>query len=57
MPYVLGAGGLVGVGLVAVRWSRRSAETIDREPAQSRSAELTDAAIEARLDDELSDLD
>ena len=57
VPYVLGAGGLVGVGLVAVRWSRRSGANHDLEPAESRTPEPTDADIEARLDDELSDLD
>jgi cytochrome c-type biogenesis protein CcmF len=53
LPYVLGAGGAVAIGIVAVRWSRRpaapSVETSRPEPA--------DPALEARLDDELRNLD
>ena len=43
VPYVLGAGGLVGVGLVAVRWSRRSGANHDRNPPSRRTPNPTDA--------------
>src|SRR5262245_15231381 len=51
-PYLVGAGSAVGVGLVAVRLSRRRQESADT--ADEREA---DAALEQRLDDELRDLD
>ena len=53
LPLVLGFTVLGGVGVVAVRWSRRA--------AQSRAATASDAPaderLEARLDDELRNLD
>jgi cytochrome c-type biogenesis protein CcmH/NrfF len=51
-PYLIGAGGLVIAGSVAIRWSRK--------PAAAPSADVVaraDPALEARLDDELSELD
>jgi cytochrome c-type biogenesis protein CcmF len=51
-PYLIGAGGLVIAGSVAIRWSRK--------PAEVPSADVVakaDPALEARLDDELSELD
>jgi len=50
VPYLVGVGGAVAVGLVAVRWSRRPAAL---EPA----AEPRDQELEERLDDELRNLD
>jgi cytochrome c-type biogenesis protein CcmF len=50
-PYLLGFAGALGVAVVAVRWSRRSQEA--PEPA----APERDPELEARLDDELRDLD
>jgi cytochrome c-type biogenesis protein CcmF len=51
LPYVLGAGGLVIVGLGLSRWSRRPDR---RDPPALPSA---DAQMEARLDDELRNLE
>jgi cytochrome c-type biogenesis protein CcmF len=51
-PYLLGAAGVTSVGFVAVRWSRHAAQ--NRENAQ---AQPEDAAMNARLDDELRNLD
>ena len=53
LPYLVGAGCLVGVGFVAVRWSRR--DVPEDEAASLPEAE--DADLDARLDDELRDLD
>jgi cytochrome c-type biogenesis protein CcmH/NrfF len=55
-PYLLGAGGLVLVGTVAVKWSRRKPGA-DSPDAAAAPASAEDAALEARLDDELRDLD
>ena len=53
-PYLVGLGCLVGVGGVAVRWSRRgTAAAIEAAPAP----ETIDAELDARLDDELRNLD
>jgi cytochrome c-type biogenesis protein CcmF len=52
VPYAVGMSGLLLAGLVAVRWSRRSAHTT---PAAEPRGE--DAALSSRLDDELRDLD
>ena len=50
LPYLLGAGGAVGIGMMAARWSRHGApEATELTP--------TDPEIEERLDDELSNLD
>jgi hypothetical protein len=48
---MVGAGGLVTIGLFARRWSRPSVFT----PATADGA--MDAELNARLDDELRDLD
>ena len=53
-PYAVGATFLVGIGFVAVRWSRR--DPSERAEAGS-SPEVADAELNARLDDELRDLD
>ena len=53
-PYLVGLGCLVGVGGVAVRWSRRgTVAAIEAAPAP----ETIDAELDARLDDELRNLD
>ena len=52
-PYVLGTSFLVGLGVVVVRRSRHNAESLT--PASEFQA--TDATLEARLDDELRNLD
>jgi len=54
LPYMVGLGGLAVVGLVARRWSRQHAEP---EAAPAASGSGKDAALSARLDDELRDLD
>ena len=53
VPYAAGLGGFAALGLVAVRWSRRRTGEAAGEP-RPRPA---NAAIEARLDEELRDLD
>jgi len=51
LPYLLGVTGVVGVGFVATKWSKRSR---DAEPGDTAPA---DAAMNERLDDELRNLD
>jgi cytochrome c-type biogenesis protein CcmH/NrfF len=58
VPYVLGLSGLLMVGLVAMRWSRRgSADGPAPEDTAARQADPVDETLQARLDDELRDLD
>jgi cytochrome c-type biogenesis protein CcmH/NrfF len=52
LPYVLGGSGALAVMIVAVRWSRR--ETSDEHGAPALKP---DDRLQARLDDELRDLD
>jgi cytochrome c-type biogenesis protein CcmF len=54
-PMFVGGVCLVGVGFVAVRWSRRDPEL--RVPMASPPADDQDQELEARLDDELRNLD
>jgi cytochrome c-type biogenesis protein CcmF len=54
LPYALGAGGFLIVGFAAIRWSRRPATTA---PSSAEPPKDLDAELEARLDDELRDLD
>jgi cytochrome c-type biogenesis protein CcmF len=59
LPYVMGAGGLLLIGATAVKWTRHPAApagATGSAPAQP-SAEAADTQLEARLDDELRDLD
>jgi cytochrome c-type biogenesis protein CcmH/NrfF len=51
LPYLLGAGGAVAVGLAAVRWSRHQAAASPDGPT------IADPDLEERLDDELRNLD
>jgi cytochrome c-type biogenesis protein CcmH/NrfF len=51
LPYLLGAGGAIGIGAIAVRWTRHADGKIDPMPAPA------DAELEERLNDELSNLD
>jgi len=53
-PYVLGLAGIVLVGGIAVRWSRR---TDDAEPDDATVTPESAPELESRLDDELRDLD
>jgi cytochrome c-type biogenesis protein CcmH/NrfF len=53
-PYLMGAAGATGIGLVAWRWSHSSREAA---PATAPAAPIEDAALKERLDDELRDLD
>jgi cytochrome c-type biogenesis protein CcmF len=53
LPYALGASGLVIAALAAVRWSRHAAA----DPRQAGDASDSNPELEARLDDELSNLD
>ena len=55
LPMMVGAACLVGVGFVAVRWSRRDPRR--DESSRSRETDSQDAQLEARLDDELRNLD
>jgi len=58
VPYVFGATGLVLVGVVAMRWSRRGATAVEEGGAgPERPADAADRDLEARLNDELSNLD
>jgi cytochrome c-type biogenesis protein CcmH/NrfF len=50
-PAIAGVAGLVLVGVTAVRWARRPQE------ADAATAAAIDPALDARLDDELRDLD
>ena len=50
-PVVAGVAGLVLVGVTAVRWSRRRSAETSTEQAP------IDPTLDARLDDELRDLD
>ena len=52
LPYAVGAAGVLAIGGVALRWSRRGATSAGASPIRR-----TDAARESRLDDELRDLD
>ena len=54
-PMLVGGACLVGVGFVALRWSRRDSEF--QEPEASVPADDQDQQLEARLDDELRNLD
>jgi cytochrome c-type biogenesis protein CcmF len=59
LPYVLGSAGLLVIGFAAIKWSRHptgTATTAAIAPA-APSTEAADMALEARLDDELRDLD
>ncbi len=53
-PYLVGLACLLGVGALAVRWSRRSAVAAG---AAAVVPEPIDAELDARLDDELRNLD
>jgi len=50
LPYVLGAGGVVGIGFVAMKWSKH-------DGSQPGETAPQDAAMNERLDDELRNLD
>jgi cytochrome c-type biogenesis protein CcmF len=54
VPYLAGASGALAIALVARRWSRRQSEA--PEPADAGRAQ-GDPALDARLNDELRDLD
>ena len=53
VPYAIGATGLVIAGFAAIRWTRR--REAQQEPAAA--SEPDNDALDARLDDELRDLD
>ena len=53
LPYGIGAVGVLAIGGLALKWSRRAAHARDVAPA----APAADRALEQRLDDELRDLD
>jgi len=53
VPYAVGAAGVLLIGAMAFRWSRRRAQS---EPA-AVAATPVDSALQSRLDDELRDLD
>jgi cytochrome c-type biogenesis protein CcmF len=58
LPYVFGSGGLLLIGIAAVRWSRRRpGVAAAAEPVPAAATTAADLELEARLDDELRDLD
>jgi cytochrome c-type biogenesis protein CcmF len=60
LPYVLGGTGLLMVGAAAIRWTHHPSGTDRRTAAAAPAApstEVADKELEARLDDELRDLD
>jgi len=57
LPYLLGATGLVVMGLAAFRWSRRPARPSSVESGDAGGGAEVDAELEQRLNDELRDLD
>ena len=54
IPYLAGATGALGIAFVALRWSRRETS---QGPAVRDSAVESDPGLNARLNDELRDLD
>ena len=54
-PMLVGGACLIGVGFVAVRWSKRDPKR--DESSSPKVADAQDSPLEARLDDELRDLD
>ena len=56
VPYVLGSAGLLLVGVVAVKWTRRQPDANAPAPA-AQAGEPVDPGLESRLDEELRDLD
>ena len=50
-PYLIGAMSAVAVGFAAVKWTRKA------DAAAATAAAPLDSALEARIDDELRDLD
>ncbi len=57
-PYVLGSAGLLLIGVAAAKWTRRSPVVVAAAaPAQAAAKTDADLELEARLDDELRDLD
>jgi cytochrome c-type biogenesis protein CcmF len=50
-PYIMGAAGAVAIGAIAIRWSRHEHEAAPADPVPA------DPELEARLDDELRNLD
>jgi hypothetical protein len=59
LPYMLGTGGLLVIGFAVLKWSRHPSNTVTTAaPAPAApSNEAADKELEARLDDELRDLD
>jgi cytochrome c-type biogenesis protein CcmH/NrfF len=55
-PYALGASGALLIGIAAIRWSRRPKGALAAQAPIARD-EQADPKLEARLDDELRDLD
>jgi cytochrome c-type biogenesis protein CcmH/NrfF len=52
VPYAVGLTGLIGAGLLAVRWSRRASQKV-----AVAGGPTVDDELNARLNDELRDLD
>jgi cytochrome c-type biogenesis protein CcmH/NrfF len=56
VPYLAGTSGAFGIALVALRWSRR--QTLpERQPPAADDDASAESALNARLNDELRDLD
>jgi cytochrome c-type biogenesis protein CcmF len=56
VPYMLGSAGLLLVGVVAVKWTRRQPDANAPVPGAQAGAPV-DSGLESRLDEELRDLD
>ena len=57
VPYLAGATGALGLAFAAARWSRRGSTNAAGESQNANTAAAGDSALNARLDDELRDLD
>ena len=57
VPYLAGATGALGLAFAAVRWSRRGSTVVATTPQNANGPAAGDSALNARLDDELRDLD
>jgi len=55
-PYLVGGASLLGVGIVVSRWKKKEADASEQEAGGPRPEASRDA-LNARLDDELRDLD
>jgi cytochrome c-type biogenesis protein CcmF len=57
VPYLVGGAGLLGVAIVVGRWRREGAVPSSADTSSAEKGTVPDSALNARLDDELRDLD